>query len=61
VGDGHLGECSFLVIGCQIAKDINEICLVEDAQLLRKTIYNTKRELVIGSILQERASDAITT
>jgi hypothetical protein len=23
-GDGHMGECSLLGIGCQIAKDINK-------------------------------------
>ena len=26
-GDGYLGECSLLGIGCQIAKDINEALL----------------------------------
>jgi hypothetical protein len=54
-GDGHSGECSLLVIRCEFAKDITRLCLVEYAKMLRKTFYNAKRELEIGSILQVRA------
>jgi hypothetical protein len=61
VGDGHLGWCSLLGIGCQVVKDKNKALLGWGCKNVEAMVYNAKWEPTKVSILQERAWDAITT